>query len=307
MTTKADELPDDLAALKAMVLSGEAENAQLRQIIKELQRHRFGRRAETLPEDQLLLALEEAGQTEAAGTEEKEQISAAEHEKRVAKRRTNRGALPAHLPRIEITINTGDHVCPCCQNALHKIGEDVSRPTSRKLHRMLDQLREGDTVVVWKLDRLSRSLKDVLHIMERIAEAGAGFRSITENIDTTTPACRMMMQMAGSLAEFERAMIRERTSAGIAAARAILQVDGYGGYRPLAEKHGVALAFCWAHVRRRFYEVSIGGLAPIASEALRRIAGLYRIETEIRGQTPDKRCAIRRQKSRALPRTNDPL
>ena len=53
---------------------------------------------------------------------------------------------------------------------------------------MLDQLREGDTVVVWKLDRLSRSLKDVLHIMERIARAGAGFRSISENIDTTTPA-----------------------------------------------------------------------------------------------------------------------
>src|ERR1700709_723921 len=63
------------------------------------------------------------------------------------------------------------------------------------LHRMLDQLREGDTVVVWKLDRLSRSLKDVLHIMERIAEAGAGFRSVKEQIDTTTPAGRMMMQM----------------------------------------------------------------------------------------------------------------
>jgi DNA invertase Pin-like site-specific DNA recombinase len=55
--------------------------------------------------------------------------------------------------------------------------------------------------------------KDVLHIMERIARAGAGFRSITENIDTTTPAGRMMMQMVASFAEFERAMIRERTSA----------------------------------------------------------------------------------------------
>ena len=56
--------------------------------------------------------------------------------------------------------------------------------------------------------------------MERIAKTGAGFRSITENIDTTTPAGRMMMQMVGAFAEFERAMIRERTSAGIAAARA---------------------------------------------------------------------------------------
>ena len=95
-----------------------------------------------------------------------------------------------------------------------------------ELHRMLDQLRDGDTVVVWKLDRLSRSLKDVLHIMERIAAAGAGFRSVTESIDTTTPAGRMMMQMVGSFAEFERAMIRERTSAGLAAARAEGRVGG---------------------------------------------------------------------------------
>jgi DNA invertase Pin-like site-specific DNA recombinase len=95
-----------------------------------------------------------------------------------------------------------------------------------ELHRMLDQLREGDTVVVWKLDRLSRSLKDVLHIMERIAEVGAGFRSLTENIDTTTPAGRMMMQMVGSFAEFERAMIRERTAAGIVAARAEGRIGG---------------------------------------------------------------------------------
>ena len=95
-----------------------------------------------------------------------------------------------------------------------------------ELHRMLDQLREGDIVVVWKLDRLSRSLKDVLHIMERIADASAGFRSITENIDTTTPAGRMMMQMVGAFAEFERAMIRERTSAGLAAARAEGRIGG---------------------------------------------------------------------------------
>ena len=95
-----------------------------------------------------------------------------------------------------------------------------------ELHRLLDQLREGDVVVVWKLDRLSRSLKDVLHIMERIAAAGAGFRSITEAIDTTTPAGRMMMQMVGAFAEFERAMICERTSAGLAAARAEGRVGG---------------------------------------------------------------------------------
>ena len=88
-----------------------------------------------------------------------------------------------------------------------------------ELHKMLDQLREGDVVVVWKLDRLSRSLKDLLSIMEKIDAAKAGFRSLTEAIDTTTPAGRMMMQMVGVFAEFEREMIRERTRAGLERAR----------------------------------------------------------------------------------------
>ena len=109
-----------------------------------------------------------------------------------------------------------------------------------ELHRMLDQLREGDTVVVWKLDRLSRSLKDVLHIMERIAKAGAGFRSVTESIDTTSPAGRMMMQMVGSFAEFERAMIRERTSAGLAIARAEGRVGGRRKKLDMAKRREIA-------------------------------------------------------------------
>lgn len=88
-----------------------------------------------------------------------------------------------------------------------------------ELHRMLDQLREGDVVVAWKLDRVSRSLKDLLTILEKIEAAGAGFRSLTEPVDTTTPAGRMMMQMVGAFAEFERSIIRERTIAGLEAAK----------------------------------------------------------------------------------------
>ncbi|NJM51314.1 MAG: recombinase family protein [Sphingomonadales bacterium] len=98
-----------------------------------------------------------------------------------------------------------------------------------ELHRMLDQIREGDVVTVWKLDRVSRSLKDLLHLLDRIEATSAGFRSLTESIDTTTPAGRMMMQMVGSFAEFERAMIRERTKAGLDQARAEGRV---GGRRP---------------------------------------------------------------------------
>src|SRR6516162_951509 len=93
-----------------------------------------------------------------------------------------------------------------------------------ELHRLLDQLRKGDV-----LDRLSRSLRDVLTIMEQIAEAKAGFRSLSEAIDTTSPAGRMMMQMLGAFAEFERAMLRERTKAGLESAR---RQGRIGGRRP---------------------------------------------------------------------------
>lgn len=95
-----------------------------------------------------------------------------------------------------------------------------------ELHRMIDQLRQGDIVVVWKLDRLTRSLKDLLHLLDKIEAAGGGFHSLTENIDTVSPAGRMMMQMIGSFAEFERAMIRERTRAGLDQARAEGRVGG---------------------------------------------------------------------------------
>ena len=95
-----------------------------------------------------------------------------------------------------------------------------------ELHHLLDQLRKGDVLVVWKLDRLSRSLRDVLIIMERLAEAKAGFRSLTEEIDTTTPAGRMMMQMVGAFAECERAMLRERTKVGLETARREGRVGG---------------------------------------------------------------------------------
>jgi len=87
------------------------------------------------------------------------------------------------------------------------------------LQKLLDTVGPDDIVIVWKLDRLSRSLMDLLRIMDRLDKAGAGFRSLTEAIDTTTPAGRMMMQMLGSVAEFEREMIRERTRAGLAHAR----------------------------------------------------------------------------------------
>ena len=98
-----------------------------------------------------------------------------------------------------------------------------------ELQRVLGHLGEGKILVVWKLDRLSRSLKDLLVLMEKIDKAGAGFRSLTEAIDTTTPAGRMMMQIVGSFAEFEREMLRERTKSGLDEAR---KQGRIGGRRP---------------------------------------------------------------------------
>jgi transposase len=126
MATTTDTLPDDPGTLKAMLLAERARAARLEQIIKELQRHRFGRRAETLPEDQLLLGLEEVEQVEASSDAATDAANAAERSSRAARRRRNRGALPAHLPRVEMLIDLDDHACPCCQQALHRIGEDVS-------------------------------------------------------------------------------------------------------------------------------------------------------------------------------------
>ena len=146
------------------------------------------------------------------------------------------------------------------------------------LQELMRQLRPGDVVVVWKLDRLSRSLKDLLHLMERIEAAGAGFRSLTEAIDTTTPAGRMMMQMVGAFAEFERAMIRERTSAGLAQARAEGRIGGRR--RKLGDKQRAEIAESVLSGRKtaaemaRIYNVSQPTVSRIVSE--RRTAATLR-------------------------------
>jgi DNA invertase Pin-like site-specific DNA recombinase len=94
-------------------------------------------------------------------------------------------------------------------------GGRADRPT---LEQVLDQLRPGDTLVVWKLDRLGRSL--LVDTVPALAERGVGFRSLQEAIDTTTPGGKLVFHVFAALAEFERALIRERTAAGLVTARA---------------------------------------------------------------------------------------
>jgi DNA invertase Pin-like site-specific DNA recombinase len=102
-------------------------------------------------------------------------------------------------------------------------GAQRDRP---QLQAALDYLRPGDTLVVWKLDRLARSLKQLIETMERLAAREIGFHSLTEAIETTTAGGRLVFHIFASLAEFERAIIRERTRAGLDAARARGQTGG---------------------------------------------------------------------------------
>jgi len=98
----------------------------------------------------------------------------------------------------------------------------------KELARLFDQVRPGDTVVVWRLDRLGRSLRHLIDTVNALADRKVGFRSLTESIDTTTSGGKLVFHLFGALAEFERELIRERTVAGLAAARA----RGRQGGRP---------------------------------------------------------------------------
>ncbi|WP_295359632.1 recombinase family protein [Arenimonas sp.] len=106
-----------------------------------------------------------------------------------------------------------------CDQVFHEkaTGANRERP---ELAACLRTLRTGDTLVVWKLDRLARSLKDLVEIIEGLQGKGVGFRSLTEAIDTTSTGGRLVFHIFGALAEFEHSLIRERTMAGLAAARA---------------------------------------------------------------------------------------
>ncbi len=378
MTVVADSLPDDLGTLKAMLIAERVQNDRLRQIIKELQRHRFGRRAETLPEDQMLLGLEDVEQAAASGEAESDAANAAERASRTAKRRMNRGSLPAHLPRIEMVIDIDDHACPCCGKPLHRIGEDtgerldivpaqfrvlvVRRPKygcracenvvvqAPALARLIEGGLPTEATVAQVLvskyaDHLPLYRQAQIYarqgieldrstLADWVGRAAFLLRPIHERLlaalkrttklfadETTAPVLdpgrgRTKLGQLWAYARDDRPWAgtdppavtyvyapdrkAERPITHLAGFKGILQVDGYGGYRVLAERGDVQLAFCWSHVRRRFYELAAAGPAPIASEALERIAGLYAIEKDIRGRSADERRAIRQEKSRPI-------
>lgn len=133
-------------------------------------------------------------------------------------------------------VSTNDQTTDLQRDALERAGCDRiltdvasgARARRPELDHMLDLLREGDTVVVWKLDRLGRSMRNLVDLMSTFDERGVRFRSLTESMDTSTPGGTLVFNIFGSLAQFERDLIRERTRAGLEAARA----RGRKGGRP---------------------------------------------------------------------------
>ena len=131
-------------------------------------------------------------------------------------------AMREFLPKIKIINALSELGC-------EKIFEEKASGASRnrpQLAEALEYLRPGDTLAVWKMDRLARSLKQLIETVEMLEEKKIGFRSITESIDTTTPGGKLVFHVFGALAEFERSIIQERTRAGLNAARARGRVGG---------------------------------------------------------------------------------
>src|SRR5258706_225165 len=257
----SDALPDDSETLKAMLLAERVQNERLRQIIRELQRHRFGRRAETLPEDQMLLGLEDVEQAEANCAAETDGSSPSDRQVRAHKRRINRGTL------ADWVGHAAWHLRP-----LHE--------------RLLMRLKE-----------LPRLFAD--ETTAPVLDPGRG-RTKTGQLWSYAADDRPWggSDPPGVAYVYAPDRKAERPIAHLDGFKGILQVDGYAGYRKLAERGDVRLAFCWSHVRRNFYELAVPGSAPIASEALEHIAALYAVDKDIRGRSADERRAVRQQKSR---------
>lgn len=133
-------------------------------------------------------------------------------------------------------VSTKDQNLALQKDALQKEGCELifeekasgAKSDRPELRRMIDQLRKGDLVIIWKLDRLGRSLRDLVHLVTEIQDKGAGLKSLNDAIDTTTPQGKLTFHLFAALAEFERDIIRERTKAGLESARA----RGRKGGRP---------------------------------------------------------------------------
>ncbi|MBV9419464.1 MAG: IS66 family transposase, partial [Alphaproteobacteria bacterium] len=395
MSETAPQLPSDIEALHALLAVARAErdaavaerdqallqNDRLRHLLRQLQRAQFGRSSEKLDPEQLLLALEDIEQAIGANEAADDKKDPAAARTRSEKRRSNRGALPAHLPRVDVTIAPEDTNCPCCRSPMHVIGEETSErldviPAQFRVivtHRPKYACRGCEEAVVqapaperlikgglpteamvayilvskyaWHLPLYRQAqmlLAQGIDIKRAILAFWVGYAAaelkplylrLRELIlssskiavdETVVPVldpgrgctkkgyfwavARDDRPWAGS----DRPAVAFNYAPGRGAVhalklldsyRGVVQCDGYAAYKTIANAardEAIALAFCWAHLRRKFYDIAKDGNAPIASEALERIAKLYLIEKTIRGQAADARRAVRQQRSKPL-------
>jgi transposase len=380
LQAERDAAVDQRDTVRAEYDAAQAEIEKLKLLIRQLQRGQFGRRAERLDPDQLQLGLEDLEQTRGAAEAAQDAArSSAPRPRRV--RRRNLGALPPHLPRVEILIDIEDRSCPCCGGALHAIGESreemldlvpaqlrvkvirrprygcracegavVQAPAPERpitggmateallaqvlvskyadflpLYRQaqifarqgveLDRSTLADWVghACWWLEPLWRLLHR--HVMGStrifaddtplpVLDPGRG-RTKTGRLWAYAVDDRPWQGSTPPAVVFLYAEDRkgERPAAHLAGFQGVLQVDGYSGFKRLLEDRPageIRLAFCWAHCRRRFYEIHQATGSPLAEEALRRIGVLYRLEAEIRGSPAEERCRARRERSRPI-------
>ena len=390
----APQLPTDIEALHALLAAARAErdaaiaerdqallqNDRLRHLLRQLQRAQFGRRSEKLDPEQLLLALEDIEQAIAANEAADDKKDPAAARARSEKRRVNRGALPAHLPRVDVTIEPDDINCPCCRAPMHVIGEE----TSERLDVIPAQFR---VIVTHRPKYACRACEEAVvqaPAQERLIKGGLPTEATVAHILVAKyawhlPLYRQAQMLLAQGIDIKRAILafwvgyaaaelkplylrlrelmlgsakiaidetvvpvldpgRGRTKKGYFWAiarddrpwagpdppavaysyapgrgavhalklldryRGVVQCDGYAAYKTIADACGeaITLAFCWAHLRRKFYDIAKDGNAPIASEALERIAKLYLIEKTIRGQSADGRRTVRQQRSKPL-------
>ena len=384
----ANQLPTDVDALQALVMTMRAERDaaiaerdRLRHLLRQLERMQFGRRSEKLDADQLHLAFEDIEQAIAATEAVDDKRHPARARERAEKRRVNRGALPAHLPRLHVTITPDDTNCPCCRTPMQVIGEDAAErldviPAQFRVivtHRPRYACRGCEQAVVqapaperlikgglpteamvasvlvakyaWHLPLYRQAqmlFAQGLDIKRSILAFWVGYAAA--ELMPVYRRLRELILTSGKIAVDETvapvldpgrgrtkkgyfwAIARDDRSWGgsdppaiaysyapgrgavhglklLDGYRGIVQCDGYAAYKTIADKapgEAITLAFCWAHLRRHFFDIAKGGDAPIASEALERIAALYAIEKMIRGQSAEERRAVRQDKSRPL-------
>jgi len=389
------QLPVDIETLHALVAAARAERDaaiaerdralsqidRLRHLLRQLQRAQFGRRSEKLDPEQLLLALEDIEQAIAANEAGDDKKDAAAAGARAEKRRANRGALPAHLPRMDVTIEPEDTNCPCCRAPMHVIGEETSQrldviPAQYRVivtHRPKYACRACAEAVVqapaperlikgglpteamvasvlaakyaWHLPLYRQAqmlLAQGIDIKRAILAFWVGYAAV--ELQPVYLRLRELILTSGKIAVDETVAPvldpgRGRTKKGYFWAiarddrpwggtdppaiafsyapgrgavhalklldhyRVIVQCDGYAAYKTIAYTacgEAITLAFCWAHLRRGFFDIAKGGNAPIASEALERIAALYVIEKTIRGKSAGERRAARQERSKPL-------